>query len=81
MVIVEDPPGTSTMGSDAVVAVNPEPATVTCEKVTLGPPAADELVSVIAFATLLPTVTLPKLRLEVLRLRLAGVTFVDVWPI
>jgi hypothetical protein len=71
MVIVEDAPGASTIGSADVLAVKLEPAAVTREKVTLGPPPAEELVSVMLPFLLLPTDTFPKSTLEVLSVRLA----------
>jgi hypothetical protein len=71
MLIVVDWPGASTMGSVPVVTPKPAPVAVTCENVMLGPSLADELVRVMELLLLLPTETLPKSMLEVLRLKLA----------
>ena len=71
MVTVEEAPGVSTIGRAEVLAVKLEPAAMTWEKVTLGPPLAEELVSVMVLFLLLPTDTFPKSILEVFSVRLA----------
>ena len=60
------------MGSEAVVTLKPAPVVPTCENVTLGPSLAEAFVRVSALLLLLPTRTLPKWRLDLLRLRLAA---------
>lgn len=52
------------------LSLNPAPEMLTLETVTLEPP---ELVSVVESVSLLPTFTLPKLRLEELKLKVPGV--------
>ena len=55
--------------------LNPDPVTAICEMVMLGPPAAEELLSVIDSALLLPTFTLPKSREFVFNSRSAELVF------
>jgi hypothetical protein len=52
---------------DVLVVENPVPVVLTCDTVTFAPPAAVELVSEMCMVLVLPTVTLPKLKLEALR--------------
>ena len=52
---------------DVLVVENPVPVALICDTVTLAPPAAVELVSEMCIVLVLPTVTLPKSRLEALR--------------
>jgi hypothetical protein len=70
MVMVAVCPGARTIGSAVVVTPKPAPEVVTWEKVTLGPSLAEELVRVSELLLLLPNWTLPKSRLDLLRLRL-----------
>src|ERR1041385_84826 len=59
-------PGAKSM-FDVLDVENPVPVALTCDTVILAPPAAVELVSEICKVLVVPTVTLPKSRLEALR--------------
>ena len=52
---------------EVFVVENPVPVAFICDTVTFAPPASVELVSERCMVLVLPTVTLPKLKLEALR--------------
>jgi hypothetical protein len=62
IVSVELWPAAMASGKLGGTVLNPDPVTAICEMVMLGPPGAEELLSVIDSALLLPTFTLPKSR-------------------